>query len=462
MGFLRIKNPMPLPLVAIVGRPNVGKSSLLNALARRRVSIVEPTPGVTRDRVSVRLAHAGRTFELMDTGGIGMEDGTPLAAAVARQIEAAIAAADVILFALDVRDGVTALDLRVAARLRAAGRPVLVVANKVDTAAFEPAAAEFHRLGFGDPAPVSALQREGLADLLDRLVERLPAAADAPPPDPVLRLAVVGRRNVGKSTLVNALAREERVIVSEIPGTTRDAVDVRFERRGRAFVVIDTAGLRKKGKVEDAIELFGRMRTERALLRADVALFLLDVREPVTEVDKKLAQAIEAAGKPCVIALNKWDAAEKAKGPEAYLDYVRRALPGLAWAPVTVMAAKTGFRVWPAVELAESLHAQAGTTVATAALNRIVRAAAEWAHPRVTRGRIPKIYYATQAGVRPLRFVLFVNDPRCFTPDYRRFLAGKFREMLSCPEVPIRLELRGKGERRKSASKSQLQNPKSQ
>jgi GTP-binding protein len=314
----------------------------------------------------------------------------------------------------------------------------------VDTQAFEPAAADFFRLGFGEPVRVSALQRVGLFDLLDAIVERLPAAPGAPPPEPALRIAIVGKRNVGKSTLVNTLAREERVIVSEIPGTTRDAVDVRIERGGKAVVLIDTAGLRKKKKLEDAIELFSRMRTEAAVRRCDVVLFLLDVREPVSEVDQKIAGLIEASGKPCVIGLNKWDAADAAKGPGTYLAYARKALPGVAYAPVSICSAKEGFRAWALVETAMDLHRQAGTTVPTGPLNRLAKAAAEWAHPRITRSRIPKIYYITQTGVHPPRFLLFVNDPRCFTADYRRFLAGKFREALPCAEVPIRLELRGK------------------
>ncbi len=453
-----------LPVVAIVGRPNVGKSSLANALAKRRVSIVEPTPGVTRDSVVVPIAHAGRTFELLDTGGIGMEDGTPIGAAVQRQIEAGIEAADLILFVVDVRDGVTALEEKVAARLRkgpaarlpgAAGparstpAPVLLVANKVDTAAFDAAASEFYRLGFGAPLLVSALQRVGLSDLLDAIVERLPSVSEAPPADTALRIAIVGKRNVGKSTLVNTLARAERVIVSEIPGTTRDAVDVRIERGGKARVLIDTAGLRKKRKVEDAIELFSRMRTEAAVKRCDAVVFLLDVREPVSEVDQKIAGLIEASGRPCVIGLNKWDAVDPAKGPDAFLAYVRRQLPGLGYAPITILSAKSGFRAWLLVETAEDLHRQSGTKATTGLLNRLAKAAAEWAHPRITRSRIPKIYYITQTGVHPPRFRLFVNDPRCFTADYRRFLAGQFRSSLGCREVPIRLDLRGKRGRRR-------------
>jgi len=450
---------MALPVVAIVGRPNVGKSALANALARRRVSIVEPTPGVTRDRVVAAMAHAGRAFELMDTGGIGMEDGTSITAGVQRQIEAAIVEANLILFVLDVRDGVTPLDEKVAARLRRAmgspaapgagggparGRAVLLVANKVDTSAFDPGAVEFFRLGFGEPLCVSALQRLGLQDLLDAIVAHLPAADGEPPRAPGLRIAIAGKRNVGKSTLVNTLAREERVIVSEIPGTTRDAVDVRIERGGKALVLVDTAGLRKKRKVEDAIELFSRMRTESAIRRSDAVLFLLDIREPVSEVDLKIAGLVEASGKPCVIGLNKWDLANQAKGPESYLAYVRKSIPGLAFAPVAILSAKEGFRVWTLVETAEELVRQSGATVATGPLNRLAKEAAEWAHPRVTRSRIPKIYYITQTGVHPPRFLLFVNDPRYFTADYRRFLAGKFRRELTCKEVPIKLELRGK------------------
>ena len=455
-----------LPVVAIVGRPNVGKSSIANALAKRRVSIVEPTPGVTRDSVVVPVTHAGRIFELMDTGGIGMEDGTPIGTAVQRQIEAGIGAADLILFVVDVRDGVTALDEKVARRLRrhpstrsvppgetsplrAGPVPVILVANKVDTSAFDAAAGDFFRLGFGEPILVSALQRLGLTDLQDAILARLPDGSGEAPPEAALRLAVVGKRNVGKSTFVNTLARAERVIVSEIPGTTRDAVDVRIERGGRTLVLIDTAGLRKKRKIEDAIELFSRMRTEAAIRRSDAVLFLLDIREPVSEMDQKIAGQIEASGKPCVIGLNKWDAADRAKGPSSYLAYVRKAIPGLGYAPIAILSARSGFRAWSVVETAEDLHRQSGTKATTGLLNRLAKAAAEWAHPRITRSRIPKIYYITQTGVHPPRFRLFVNDPRCFTADYRRFLAGQFRASLGCREVPIRLDLRGKRGRRR-------------
>lgn len=432
---------MTLPVVTIVGRQNVGKSSLLNALAGRRLSIVERTPGVTRDRVEVTVAYKGTAFVLVDTGGVGLERQDPFYTAVEKQIQFAIDKSDLILFTVDVQEGVTPLDRRVAERLRQSEREAWLVANKADTPEHERAAGELFALGFGDAIPVAAIHRRGIGELLERLAAKFPPAE---PPAEGLRIAVVGRRNVGKSTFVNALAGEERVIVSEIPGTTRDAVDVSLERQGRRFVLVDTAGLRKKQKVEDAVELFSRTRTEQAIERADAVVFMLEVQEKITEVDKRIGALIEERKKPCVVALNKYDLIPPRFEPEQFLEYLSKAMPVLAYAPVTILAAAKGERVWEVIEVAEELFQQSGVRIPTPQINDALDAAVRSRTPSGRRGKLAKIYYATQRGVRPPRFVVFVNDAKAFAPDYVRYLEGKLREFLPFPEVPIRLELRGK------------------
>jgi len=430
-----------LPTVAIVGRQNVGKSSLLNALTGRRLSIVDRMPGVTRDRVEVVASFHGRAFLLVDTGGIGLAKGDPLHASVEKQIQYAIDHADQILFVVDVQEGVMPIDRQVAERLRRSKKDVLLVANKADTPEHEKATPELFSLGFGEPFPVAAIHRRRTGDLLERLTATLP---DSAAPGSGIRIAVVGKRNVGKSTFVNALAGTERVIVSEIPGTTRDAVDVHLERGEKRFLLIDTAGIRKRQKVENAVELFSRVRTEEAIDRADVVIFMLEVQEKVTEVDKRIAGEIEERRKPCVIALNKWDLIPEGFSPEQFVEYLSKAMPVLAYAPVTLLSARKGQRVWEVIEIAEELYQQSGVKIPTPQLNDALEAAVRMRTPAGRRGRLAKIYYATQRGTRPPRFLVFCNDARAFAPDYVRYLEGKLREFLPFPEVPIRLELRGK------------------
>ncbi|MBI2899673.1 MAG: ribosome biogenesis GTPase Der [Planctomycetes bacterium] len=434
-----------LPTVAIVGRQNVGKSSILNALAGRRLSIVERTPGVTRDRLEALVSHRGCAFHLVDTGGIGLSKHDPFFSGVEKQIQYAIDHADLILFVVDVQEGPTPLDRQTAERLRRAKRPVILVANKADTPEHERGLGELYALGFGEPFPMAAIHRRRTADFLDELVERLPQTEK---PADGLRIAIVGKRNVGKSTLVNALAGEERVIVSEIPGTTRDAVDVHIERNGTTYVLVDTAGLRKKHKLEDAIEFFGRVRTDEAIERADVVVFMIEVQKEVTEVDKRVAAAIEQRRKPCVFALNKYDLIPKGFEPEQFVDYLSKTMPILAYAPIAILSAAKGERVWEVIEIAEELHRQSGVRIPTPQINDALEAAQKMRTPAGRRGKIAKIYYATQKGVHPPRFLVFVNDPRAFAPDYVRYLEGKLREFLPFHEVPIRLELRGKKRKR--------------
>jgi GTP-binding protein len=434
-----------LPVVAIVGRQNVGKSSLLNALTQRRLSIVDRMPGVTRDRVEVVCSHKGAAFLLVDTGGIGLGKHDPFFTAVDKQIQHAIDHADLILFVVDVQEGLMPLDRQVAERLRKSKKDVLLVANKADTPVHDRGAAELYSLGFGDPFAAAAIHRRRTAELLDRIAERFPGVE---PPAEGIRIAIVGKRNVGKSTFVNALAGEERVIVSEIPGTTRDAVDVHLERNGRRCVLIDTAGIRKKQKVEHAVELFSRVRTDEAIARADAVVFMLEVQKEITEVDKRVAAVIEERKKPCVIALNKYDLIPERHDPEEFAEYLSKAMPVLSYAPVTMLSALRGERVWEVVEIAEELYRQSGVRIPTPQLNDALEAAVRSRTPAGRRGKLAKIYYATQKGVHPPRFLVFVNDVRSFAPDYVRYLEGKLREFLPFQEVPIRLELRGKKKRR--------------
>jgi GTP-binding protein len=432
-----------LPVVVIVGRQNVGKSSLMNAMAQNRLAIVEPTPGVTRDRVSTIVSHRGKAFELVDTGGIGLRPGDPFYEEVERQIENALAEAHVVLFVVDAQAGLQSLDRQIASRFR--DKTVVLAANKADNAGIEKALPDFFALGFGEAFPVAAAHRRNTRDLLEKLATMLPEAA-VPPRG--LRIAVVGKRNVGKSTFVNAVAGEERVIVSEIPGTTRDAVDVVIERDGKRFVLVDTAGLRKRQKVENAIELFSQVRTEEAIQRSDVVVFMLDIMEKVSEVDKRIAGALEKEKRPVVVVLNKYDLVPEKHTPDEFLKYITKAMPVLLYAPVLMICAKKGQRVWDVMETCVELNVQASAKIPTPELNRALDAAVRLRSPSGRGPRSAKIYYAAQKGTRPPRFVVFVNDARSFAPDYIRYLENKLREFLPFHEVPISLELRGKQRRK--------------
>ncbi len=433
---------MALPVAVIIGRPNVGKSSLLNALARERISIVDARAGITRDRVSAIVEHHDRYIELVDTGGLGIVDDDHLEEHVEGQIHYAIDRADVVLFVVDAHDGITPLDRRVAERLRRLKTPIILVANKVDTPRHTAEAAEFIRLGFGEPLCVAALHGSGRRPLLDRLCAALgPDAGDAPE-IPVMKLAIVGKRNAGKSTLVNALAGEQRVIVSEIPGTTRDAVDVRFEKDGQVFIAIDTAGVRRKKSMDD-IDFYSYTRALRSIRRADVVMHLIDATVPISDVDVKLAAAVREEYKPVVLAINKWDLARGRAEPESYDAYLARVLPGLDYAPVAIMTAATGKNVDAAVDLARSLHKQAHTRVSTGQLNAALRTILEARGPSPKRGTRPvKILYATQVNVAPPTLVFFCNHPSLVSDNYRRFMENRLREVLPFREVPMRLLFR--------------------
>jgi GTPase len=433
--------PVSLPVVAIVGRPNVGKSSLLNCVARRRVSIVEPTPGVTRDRVSVDLEHDGVAFELVDTGGIGIVDSDKLEAQVETQIRFAIDVADVVVFLVDVRAGLAPLDREIGALLRKLGKSVILAANKADVASLEAGAVEFFPLGFGEPIAISALERINTTTLLDEIVGRIPEEKRGSAPIPEMKLAIVGRRNAGKSTLINSICGEDRVIVSEIPGTTRDSVDVRVERKGKSFVVIDTAGLRKRGKVHDSIEYYGQARSLASISRADVVVLLLDATEDIGEIDKKIGALVRSEAKACVIGVNKWDLAGKVT-PEEFEPYVRDHLRGLSFVPIVYLSAEKGTRVQALVDAAFKVHRQANERVTTGKLNRVIEAAERVRRPQARRGVLPKLFYATQTDVNPPRMLVFVNDPALFTKEYERYLENVFRRELPFSSVPVKIVFR--------------------
>ena len=434
---------MALPVVTIIGRPNVGKSSLLNNIAGKMISIVEPTAGVTRDRVSAIVDVNDRYFELIDTGGVGIVDSDALSEHVENQIAQAIALSDLILFVVDIRDGIMPLDTQIAQMLRKENLSAILVANKADSSKQLGSAGEFTRLGFGEALCVSATNFYNKSALLERIIEELNHLPNEEPGETEMKVALVGKRNAGKSTFINSIVGEDRVIVSEIPGTTRDAVDVRFEKDGKHFVAIDTAGVRKKNKMENDIEFYGYTRVERSIKRADVVLFLIDATLKVSQVDKKLAHLIAEENKACILIINKWDLAIEIADADDYGDYLAEELPGLAYAPIAFTTAIEGKNIQTVLDLATEIFKQASTEVSTAVLNKAVTAISDAkVGGSKKKGAQPKIYYGTQVAVRPVTLLLFVNRPEWFTDNFMRFASNKFRELLGIEEVPIRLMLR--------------------
>jgi len=432
-----------LPVVAIIGRPNVGKSSLLNALAGKMISIVEPTAGVTRDRVSAIVENRERYFELIDTGGYGIVDSDELSEHVENQIQQGIASADLILFVVDVRDGIMPLDVEMAQLLRKTNLNVILVANKADTSRLSAGAGEFTRLGFGQALCVSATNNINQTLITERILSELEHLPKEKPGKAVMKIAVVGKRNAGKSTFINSIVGQERVIVSEVPGTTRDAIDVRFEKDGHTFLAIDTAGVRKKRKMGSAIEFYGYTRAVRSIRRADVVLFMIDSTLKISQVDKKLAYLIRDEYKACVLVINKWDLAKDFADTTDYEGYLTEVLPGLRYAPLAFTTATDGKNIQSVLDLAGELFKQASAKIPTAALNKAIEVLDE---QKVSGGRKkrghPKIYYATQVASLPISLLLFVNRVDLFDENFRRFAVNKLREALGIEEVPIRLLLR--------------------
>jgi GTP-binding protein len=457
-----------LPVIAIVGRPNVGKSSILNALVGKRVSIVQDMPGVTRDRVAMNLQVDGRFVELVDTGGYGFVDPDQLTEHINHQIELAMARANLVLFIVDAETGLTSADEEIAALLRRKGIKSVLVANKADGDKADTILGEFARLGLGTPIGVSATNGRNIDHVFDAIrknTDLSQAPTEIPPPE--MYLAIVGKRNAGKSTLVNAIAGlyegdPERVIVSEVPGTTRDSVDVRFEKEGKSLVVIDTAGVRKKRHmVTNDIEFYSFHRAERSIRRADVVLMLIDATLPISEPDKKLANYITEQHKPVIFVINKWDLArdmlrERRKGGEEvrdedlmeeYREYLDQELRHLDYAPIAFITAKDGKNVQIVLDLAQHLFKQANERVSTGKLNQAIRQILEERQPSTPSGRRARIYYVTQIDTAPPSIVLFVNNPLYFDAPYQRFIINRMRDLLPYPEVPIRLIVRPREQR---------------
>ena len=437
-----------IPQVVIVGRPNVGKSTLFNWLIEKRIAIEDPTEGVTRDRLVQRVELDGRVMELVDTGGMGFDDPDGLTALIDRQIEAGLASAAVVLFIVDVRSGPLAADVEVARRIRKFGCPVVLVANKADGPKLDPQAHEFAALGYGAPLIVSARENRNRVTLVDAILERLPEPTGDEPESadlPEMKLAMVGRRNVGKSTFVNSLAHEERVITSPIAGTTRDSIDVRFEVDGRAFLAIDTPGLRRSKSRKTDVDFYSTHRAQRSVRRADVVLLFFDASEPIGKVDKQLADTITEEAKPVVFVVNKWDLYTADVKKQEWEEYLRDTFRTMPWAPVAFVTATKGRNVKAVIDTAQRLYRQSRERTPTARLNTVLRQAVEANRPPAdSRGRPVRLYYATQVEVAPPTIVISASAPRSLSDPYRRYLLNAFRKELPFHEVPIRLYVRGK------------------
>ncbi|HJN08300.1 MAG: ribosome biogenesis GTPase Der [Pirellulaceae bacterium] len=435
---------MSIPRVAVVGRPNVGKSSVFNWLAGRRISIVDDVAGVTRDRVTHLIEEGDRFFELVDTGGVGINDVDDLGTEIEDQIAIALEAADVLLFVVDTRAGLLPLDEEVAKRLRYIDKPIICVANKTDDPSLDPQAYEFYKLGRGKLIRVSAMQNRNRQELIDLIVDRLPSpeAGDAAEAEePTMKVAIVGRRNTGKSTFVNTLAQAERMIVSEVAGTTRDSVDVRFKLDNKEFLAIDTPGLRRNKSVKTDVEYYGVHRAQRSVRRADVVLMFFDCSERISKVDKQLIQYIAENYKPCIFVVNKWDKMHGKMPTEKWVNYLRDTFKTMWHTPIAFVTGETGKNLKALINHAQMLFKQSRQRVTTGELNRLVGRAIDHFEPPMHQGKRPRIYYATQVSTQPPTIVLVCNNPTGFTQPYRRYLLGVFRDQLSFGEVPIKLYL---------------------
>jgi GTP-binding protein len=434
---------VPLQRVIIVGRPNVGKSSLLNRLAGRRVSIVEPTAGVTRDRVAITVEWQARMFEFVDTGGLGLVDDHLLKEHVEAQIQVALDNSDLVLFVVDAKEGLVPMDEMVAQRLRRMSDRVKLVVNKVESRWDEFSVDDWYRLGFGNPIPVSANEGFGITDLLDEVCDFLPvgqgteSVGEDENGDDILRVAIVGKRNSGKSTLVNLLLGEQRVIVSDVPGTTRDSIDVEFESEGRKVLLIDTAGMRKKSSIADAIEFYSQARALSAIRRAHVVIHMFDITQKISQVDKKIADFCVDNGKSVLIVGNKLDLADELQ-LKKWDAYIKQQLTGLLFCPVSFMSALDNENVLETVEVLFDLRTQSRTQVSTSKLNGALQEAKQKLRPK-SRTVMPKLFYGTQVGTEPIRIVVFVNEPKLFRGQYERFLQHFLQTAFGVEEVPIQL-----------------------
>ena len=440
---------MPKPIIAIVGRPNVGKSALFNKLIGQRLSIVEDTPGVTRDRIYGESDWNGRKFTLIDTGGIEPRTDSEILTFMREQAEIAISHADVIVFLTDIKTGLTASDQEVAGMLQRSGKPIVLAVNKMDsTGNVDPDFYEFYNLGLGDPIAVSAVHGHGTGDLLDECVKYFPPEGEDEEDDDRIQVAIIGKPNVGKSSLTNKILGQQRTIVSNVAGTTRDAIDSYFENETGKYVFIDTAGMRKKSKVDEAIERYSVLRAQMAIERADVCLILIDAQEGVTEQDTKVAGMAHEAGKASIIVVNKWDLIEKdGKTMDKMREDIRRDLGYMTYAPILFISAMTGQRVERLFELIQYVNNQAATRITTGMLNSVLADAQTRVQPPTDKGRRLKIYYMTQAGIKPPHFICFCNDARLFHFSYQRYLENQIRSVFGLEGTPIRMTIRQKGDK---------------
>ncbi len=440
---------MSKPLVAIVGRPNVGKSMLFNKLCGKRLSIVEDTPGVTRDRLYAECEWCGRKFDIVDTGGIEPTTDNEILSFMREQANIAINAADVIILVTDVRTGVTAADREVANMLLRSGKPTVLAVNKMDsTGQLDPAIYEFYELGMGDPIAVSAVHGHGTGDLLDECAKYFPPEEEHDDEDDRIRVAVIGKPNVGKSSLINHILGEKRVIVADMAGTTRDAVDTEFENKYGKYVFIDTAGIRRKSRVDERVEKFSVMRAQLAIERADVCLIMIDARDGVTEQDTKIAGMAHEAGKASIIVVNKWDLVEKETGTlEKMRKDVMRDLSFMSYAPVLFISAVTGQRTDRIFELVNFVNDQSHMRITTGMLNDVLADAQARVQPPTDKGRRLKIYYMTQTGICPPNFVVFCNRKDLFHFSYQRYLENQIRAVFGLEGTPIRMLIRQKGDK---------------
>lgn len=441
---------MPKKIAAIVGRPNVGKSTLFNKLVGRRVAIVEDTPGVTRDRIYADCEWLGRTFMLADTGGIEVKTDDIILSQMRAQAEAAIETADVIIFVTDMRTGVTAEDMDIGTMLRKSGKPVVLCVNKADTPGNVPNEVyEFYNLGLGDPYPVSSLHGLGTGDMLDRIMELLGPEEEEETDKDAIKVAVIGKPNVGKSSLINHISGHERMLVSNIPGTTRDAVDTEIENEHGKFILIDTAGIRRKSRVEDNVERYSVMRSYAAVERADVCVMMIDATEGFTEQDSKIAGFAHEEGKACIIAVNKWDLIEKS---DKTMDNFRAKLMNdfsfMSYAPIVFISAKTGQRIERLFDLIKYVNEQNSIRISTGMLNDVLSEAVERVQPPSDKGKRLKILYMTQPSTKPPTFVVFVNRAELFHFSYQRYIENQIRSTFGLEGTPVRFIVRERGEKR--------------
>lgn len=437
------------PIVAVVGRPNVGKSTLFNKLIGQRLSIVEDTPGVTRDRIFGDCEWGKYKFSLVDTGGIEPESKDIILSQMRAQAQLAIDSADVIIMVTDLRSGVVATDMEVASMLQKSGRPVVLCVNKCDQVGDLPADFyEFYNLGLGDPVAVSSVHGHGTGDLLDRVVSYFPDETAEEDDEEIIRVAIIGKPNVGKSSLINFVSGENRSIVSEIAGTTRDAIDTRIENKSGAFILIDTAGIRRQNKVEDSVERYSILRAEMAIERSDVCVIMIDATVGFTEQDSKVAGRAHEAGKGCVIAVNKWDAVEKdGYTMDSYRKQLEQDFSFMSYAPILFISAKTGQRVDRLFELIHHVAEMNALRISTGVLNDILAQATARVQPPTDKGKRLKIYYITQASVKPPTFICFVNSEDLFHFSYQRYLENRIRETFGLEGTPIRMIVRERGDK---------------